>query len=126
LEHRIGIRDCHVQIERLGGENLLPREREQLTRQARHPLYRLLDLRQVLAGGPPQVRIASGETGESAERMQLVVEIVRQAGRQPADGLHLRCLPQSGLAPLALRDVPLNRRCTDDDAASIAKGRNRE
>ena len=83
---QVGQRDAEIQ--RLGAGNLTPAEDKQLPRQGRGALAGGEHLREtgtVLLG---QRCIVQGETGVTEDDREEVVEIVRDAGGEFADGLH--------------------------------------
>ena len=115
-EHLLELRQRLVQVDDSRLEHLSPAEREQLPGQLGAPPAGLLDLRDVL----PQ-RVARREGLEGQRRVaeddrQHVVEVMRDAAREPPDGLHLL-----GLAELLLQR-PLLRHVlrVDDHPAAIA------
>jgi hypothetical protein len=78
-----------VEIEDLGTEHLLAAEGEKLPPQVRHPVHGPLHLVEILTCLRADARVASGVVHEPAERVQLIVEVVCQSARKPADRLHL-------------------------------------
>jgi len=66
-----------------------PAEREQLVRQPGGALCGLINLFDIVAAVIAGGKIGEQEIGVSADRGEDVVEIVRHAARQPADGFHL-------------------------------------
>ena len=108
----------HVaQLQHLRAERLAAREGEQLTRQRGGAVRVLLDLHDVLEGrigramvGEQQVRIAD-------DRGEHIVEVMRNAAGQLADGVHLLRLREILLQRALLRDVE----CIDVGARAVAE-----
>ena len=107
-----------VQVEHTRLQVLTAANRQELPRERRRTLARLGDLNQhaplPLCGGDLRLE----ELAESVDHGEEVVEIVRDATGQDADGFHLVCLPESylalfegGLGLLALRDVDAGQYC---------------
>ncbi len=90
----------HVaELQHLRPQGLLAREGKQLAHQARRPVRVLLDVHNVLKGGVGRTMVHQQEVGEADDRRQHIVEVMRDAAGELADGLHL----------LPLRDLHLER-----------------
>jgi len=105
LQQPRGLEHPLVQVEDACLDLLLPAEGEQLLDEGRRAVPGFLDAPQVLLragvrGEPPaqQVRVTLDDD-------QQVVEVVRDAAGELADGLHLERMPQLVLERLALREV---------------------
>ena len=87
-EHR-QVGEPVVEVEHLRPQRLAARKRQQLAHEARGPVGVLLDLHDVLEGrvGRPVVR--EQQIGIADDRLQHVVEVVRDAAGELADGVHL-------------------------------------
>jgi hypothetical protein len=68
-------------------------ERQQLTGEAARAVGRLQDFAHVLAPGVRCLQRVHDQLAVAADGGQQVVEVVRDAAGQPADGLHLLRLP---------------------------------
>ena len=105
LQHLRGAVDGHVQIEDPRLEDLLPAERQQLPRQSRRTRAGSDDLLQVVSHRIPGLEICGEHLAVAEDDGQEVVEVVRDASREVADGLHLLTLPELALQPVPRRDV---------------------
>ena len=100
--------DDRVQVEHLGRDDLLAAEGEQLTGQVGRAFAGVQDLRERL-----RERIARREPVDASPAVadddrQQVVEVVRDAAGQPADGFHLLGLAKSLLQTFPFADVAGN------------------
>ena len=93
-----------VEVEDDRLEHLLAREREELLGQLRGPCRGALDLVEVARSRADADPVA-GHAAVAGDHGQQVVEVVRDAARELADGLHLLRLPELALEPLALAHV---------------------
>ena len=100
-ELRQHVAECQL----LRAQGLLAREGKQLAYQARGPVRVLLDVHDVLEGRIGWAVVHQQEVGEADDRRQHVVEVVRDAAGELADGLHLLRLQQCRLHALLLGDV---------------------
>ena len=80
-------------------------EGEQLTRESRAAIDRLLDFRRFVARGLARLQLHQQQVGRAHDAHQDVVEVVRDAAGQPADGFELLRLTQLFLERTALGDV---------------------
>ena len=96
-QQHLQFRQHVVELQRLGAQRLTARKGEQLPHQPGRPIGVLLDLHDVLEGRVGRAVIGEQEIGIADDRGQHVVEVVRDAAGELADGLHL----------LALREVLL-------------------
>jgi hypothetical protein len=99
-QHPLHVLDGAVHVQYPGLQDLLAAEGEELLGQGRRPLGRLQDVVDILA----QARIVEPDPEElpvSGDDSQKVVEIVGNATRQTAHGLHLL-----GLEKLCLEAAP--------------------
>ena len=93
----------HVaELEHLRAQRLAAREGEELPHQARGAVGVLLDLHDVREGRVGRPVVGEQEVGEADDRLQHVVEVVRDAAGELADRLHLLGLRELRLE-LALR-----------------------
>ena len=97
IEHRVQAADDAVDVEHGGREHLLSAEGQELARERRRLVGGLadplgIDAERVLGGQPPQDEVAV-----AADDHEQVVEVVSDAARELADGVHLL-----GLAELLL------------------------
>ena len=103
------VRNGDVQVDGLRHRRLPPAERQQLLGQTRGALGRTADL----AGGAQLFRALRQDLDQlvavTKQHRDQVVEIVRDAGGQPADCFHLLRLAQLVLEPGALAQVTGNR-----------------
>ncbi len=97
-EQRLDRADDLVQVQYSRLQNLLAAECQQLTRQRCRSLRRSTDLLHVAPGQVVGRQLLEQQVRVSEDRRQYVVEIVRDAARQPSHGLHLVGLPQAFLA----------------------------
>ena len=106
--------DHLVQVEHRRLEHLLAREREQLARQLRRALGRVVDLGDLLRARPGADPVP-GDAAVARDHGQQVVEVVRDAARELPDGFHLLCLaqPALGLQRAQLRVLPTRELVAD-------------
>ena len=78
-----------VEVQHLRAQRLAAREREQLPHEARGPVGVLLDLHDVLEGRVGRPVIGEEQIAIADDRLQHVVEVVRDAAGELADGVHL-------------------------------------
>ena len=115
-----------VQVEHLGGDDLLAGERQQVARQRRRRLGRVGHVEQLR---PARVVRASGRQAElqtAGDDREEVVEVVRDAARQPADRLHLLRLDQLAFQPLSIGDVREGHQHLGQRAVRVADGLRRD
>src|SRR5581483_6329965 len=96
-QHVVGIDDARL-------ERLPAAEREELPgelRRTRRRAANLLDLPLALL----HARIEQNQLGVAADDREQIVEVVRDAAREPADGFHLLRLEELLLQPLELGEV---------------------
>ncbi len=106
-QHLFEPRDDGVDVHHLRLHGLAAGEGEELFGEGGRPLAGLLDARQV-AGQERVLGMALEQQVAVAEdRQQAVVEVVGHAGRQAADGLHLRRVQELALEHLVLGLVTL-------------------
>jgi hypothetical protein len=104
-QQHLELADQLAQVENLALHGLLAREGQQLAHQVGGPRRGLLDLVQSLVGRIAH-RVAGGQHVELHEDGgEQVVEVVRHAAGQLADGLHLLALRELQLDLLLLGDV---------------------
>ena len=94
LEHAPEADDRFVHVEDARLEQLFPAEGEQLSGDGRGPFGGTPDLLDVQARGVIGGHLAEGELRIAADCRQRVVEVVRDAAREPADGFELLRLAQ--------------------------------
>ena len=99
------VHDRVVEVEEARFEQLLPAERQQLTRDGTGPLRSLANLLDVGPRRMARRHFAERELGVAGNRGQRVVEIVRDPASQPADRLHFLRLPQLILELPSIGDV---------------------
>jgi hypothetical protein len=106
-------------VDDLRPEHLLPAEREELAREGRRAVDARLDLAEVLARGIVLGQIEAHELAGGLLRLQEVVEVVRDAAREPADRLHALRLVQLRAQHLllGLRRVTLAHVAHEDERA---------
>ena len=78
-----------VELQHLRAQRLAARERQQLAHEARRAIGVLLDLHDVLEGRIGRPVVGQQQVGIADDGGQHVVEIVRHAAGELADGLHL-------------------------------------
>ena len=108
-EHLLHPGDALVQVQHLRLEHLLAAEREELPRQVRRALRRRPDLLDVGAKGLVGLEVAADQLRVAQDDGQQVVEVVRDAAGEPADGLHLLRLAELLLQSLSLGEVERQR-----------------
>jgi hypothetical protein len=104
-DHLLGAQDDLVEVEDLGGDDLLARERQQVAGQRRRRLGRLHHVGQPLprrVNGRQRLQAVVDPRGDDREE---VVEVMRDPAGQPADRLHLLRVHQLLLEPLSIGDV---------------------
>src|SRR5205807_8226634 len=89
LEQSCRSRDDGVQVDHAGVEYLLAAEREQLMGQVARAPARATDLLDLALDRMPVAKTREHEFAEALDRGHHVVEVVRDASGEPADGLHL-------------------------------------
>ncbi len=89
LEHAIEIGDERVQIEDARLKHLLSAEGEELAREGRGAITRVVDLLQVRAHGVVRAEPLQEGVGVAEDHGEQIVEVVRHAPGEAADGLHL-------------------------------------
>ena len=104
-QHFLEVFDQIVGVQHHGLEHLLAAEREQLPGEPGGPLRGFPHFGNVRLQRAVGREILAHEIGVPEDRGQHVVEVVRDAARQAADGLHLLRLAQLLLEALALGDV---------------------
>ena len=113
--------DLGADIEDLRLQRLPPREGQQLAGQLRGAFHGVRDGVDVAAAALFRQFAAAQEVGRRADDGQEVVEVVRDAAGQLADGFHLLRLAQRFLALAALGDVDRFRHRADDGAVLVAQ-----
>ena len=78
-----------VEVQHLRPQGLAAREGQQLPHQARGPVGVLLDLHDVLEGRIGRPVVGEQQVGVADDRLQHVVEVVRDAAGELADRVHL-------------------------------------
>ena len=96
-----------VQVQRHGLQHLLAAEGQELPGQRRRALAGLLHLQQIVLERVALAHAVQREPGVAQDHGEQVVEVVRHAAREAADGLHLLRRPELLLELLALRLRPL-------------------
>ena len=86
---------------------------------------RALDLSDALARGVVSAHVAEHELRVTFDDRKQIVEVVRNAARELADGLHPHRLPETVLETLSLADVADGAQCSDDLAGRVAIGTGR-
>ena len=86
-----------AELQHLGPQRLPAREGQQLAHQAGRPVAVLLDLHDVLEGRIGRPVVGQQQVGIAQDRGQDVVEVMRDAAGQLADGLHLLRLDEAFL-----------------------------
>ena len=97
------------QVDELRRQRLLAREGEQLAHQGRRPVGVLRDLVQVRIIGVRVVAPQHQKVAMARDRRQQVVEVMRDAARQLADGLHLLALHELRFQRLQRADIRQHR-----------------
>ena len=105
LEHLGQVADHLAQVERLGLHDVLAAEHEQLPGQARGAFGGKVDRLGAIQQLRRQVGPGQQHPGVALDHREHVVEIVRDAGGQLADGLHLLRLEQLGFQIKPVGDV---------------------
>ena len=106
VQHLVGVDDDRVEVDDARLQHLLAPEGEQLLRQRRGALCRLLDRLHVRPlVGLTWVEAAEQEAAVHGDHGQEVVEVVSNAACEPADGIELLRLVQALLELLAVADV---------------------
>jgi hypothetical protein len=100
IEEMCEVRQRVAQVEELGLERLLAREGEELAHEARRAVGVLVDLLKVGIIRMARVALQQKQVAVPADGRQQVVEIVRDAARELADGLHLLALHELRLERL--------------------------
>ena len=104
-EHLGGVLDQLIEIDHLGPEGLLPAERKELPRQPGRAVAQLADLGQITVDLGALLHLIEGERGVAFDAGEQVIEVVRHAAGQLADGLQLLRLAQLLFEQLALGGV---------------------
>ena len=105
LEHLGQVADHFAQVERLGLHDVLAAEHQQLAGQAGGALGGEVDRLGGIEQLGRQVGLGQQHPGVALDDGEHVVEVVRHAGGQLADGLHLLRLPQLRFQVQPLGDV---------------------
>ena len=105
LEHLGQVADHRAQVERLGLHHVLAAEHEQLAGQAGGAFGGEVDRLGAIEQLGRQVGLGQHHPGVALDDREHVVEIVRDAGGQLADGLHLLRLAQLGFQIQPVGDV---------------------
>ena len=114
-------------LERTGGARLRPAaERENLSDEIRGVLGAARTSRRWSCAGEPCGHADRGQLRVAGNDAQEVVEVVGDAARQGADGLHLLGLLELGLEALPLGDVAPDGRHADDGAGRVLERREAE
>ena len=115
--------DTCIQVERLGAKKLLAAEGEELCRECRRPIGRLVDLvekfRRLIVRRDRHLE----QRGKPLDRGQQVVEVVSHAARKQPHGLHLLGHAKLRLELSLRRDVHRHHDRTFHRAVVIAHGR---
>ena len=112
-EHALHPPDERVEVDHLRLEDLLPAEREELAGERARPLGGVVDLHEVCAQRVALCDVRDGKARVAQDHRQQVVEVVRDAAREPADGLELLRLRELRLEQLLTGHVAYRRH--DDD-----------
>ena len=113
--------DLGADIEDLRLQRLAAGEGEQLAGQFGGPFHGFRDGVDIAAAALLRQFAAAQEVGGGADDGQEIVEVMRDAAGELADGLHLLRLPQRFLALAALGDVDRFRHRADDGAVLVAQ-----
>ena len=106
VQHLVGVDDDRVEVDDARLQHLLAPEGEELLRQRRGALCRLLDRLHVRPlAGLARVEAAEQEAAVHGDDGQEVVEVVRDAAGEAADGVELLRLVEALLELLAVADV---------------------
>ena len=100
VQHRLHPGDDLVEVQHLRVQHLAAAEGQQLAGEARRLARGAGDLLQLLAAVAREQ-----DLGVAGDHRQQVVEVVRDAAREPPDRLHLLRVREPALEPLALADV---------------------
>ena len=112
--------DERVEVDRAQLEGLAASEGEQLSRECRRHLRGLFDLAETFRGAAIRLDLAARDTGIAEDAHQQIVEVVCDAGRELAYGVHLLRLSQLALGLLPIRDVLDHRRHRGRLAVGVA------
>ncbi len=104
-EYALHAADDSVEAEHDRLHQLLAAEGEKLVRESPGLLGRLDDLLETLLRTRPLGKLCAHQVGVAHDRRQRVVEVVRDAARQPSDRFHLLRLPELVLQTVPVRDV---------------------
>ena len=105
LQERADLGDDGIQVERARIQHLAAAEGEQLLRQLGGAVGSALDLAEVAAQLDVAVCSLEQERGVAGDAGEQVVEVVRDAAREPAEALELLRVQELHLEPLPLGDV---------------------
>src|SRR5262249_31404484 len=111
-EHALRFGDDVIDVDDTRLKDLLAAEQEQLPRQASRALAGLAYLLEQLARFLLRL-LLQHQRGAAVDHREQVVEVMRDATRQPADRFHLLGVTQLLFEPAALRDV------ADDDQHDV-------
>ena len=116
LEQHAEVAQCFAEIEHLRTQGLLARERQQLPHKRGRAIGVLLDLHDVLKGRIGRLVRVQQEVGRHHDGGEDIVEIVGDAARQLADGLHFLLL----LDAVFKRALRGGLQCVDDRGLAVA------
>ena len=119
LQHLTCITHQCVKYQKLRLGNLLPTERQQLSRQQLGVLRGAVDLFDMAAKGAVGRELLQRQFAEAENGGQHVIEVVGDSAREPSNRLHLLGLAQFFLQPLPVCYVLVCPENTDDLAIAI-------